>query len=104
MKYVSVSGIGYSGSGAVIDLLCEFERCKDACGDDEFVFAYYPDGLDDLSYHLLTGISRFHSSDIAIMRFKKAIHFLGKQAWNHRTRYQLEAITEEFISLVTQMT
>ena len=103
MEFISISGIGYSGSGAVLDLLAEFDNCIDICNDDEFVFTYIPDGLDDLSYHLNGGYSRFHSSDIAITRFKNVVKNLGKEGWDKKTSWQLNRITDSFVKEITQL-
>lgn len=66
---IGVCGHGYSGSGAVIDLLKEYSDCKvlDECG--EFPYAYMPDGLSDLEHHLIEKPVRYMSSDVAIKRF-----------------------------------
>lgn len=65
---VGVCGYGYTGSGAVVDLLKEYEECN-VFDDFELSIAYVPDGLKDLEYHLMIQPNRFMSSDVAIRRF-----------------------------------
>lgn len=69
---VGVCGYGYTGSGAVLDLLKEYSECN-VFDDFEFSIAYIPDGLKDLEYHLMIQPNRFMSSDIAVSRFIKYI-------------------------------
>lgn len=64
---ISLSGYGYSGSGAVMDLLCEFEDVESV--DFEFQILYFPDGIADLDYKLNESCVRFYDSDLAINRF-----------------------------------
>lgn len=69
---VSISGLGYSGSGALVDLLKEYEE-NSVLDKFEFNILYIPDGIMDLNYHLCEGHYRFMSSDVAIRRFKRRI-------------------------------
>lgn len=84
---VGVCGLGYTGSGAVLDLLKEFDEnyVIDAM---EFALAYTPDGLEDLEYHLVKSPSRYFSSDIAIKRFKNYI----KSRCTLRSKYKAVTI------------
>ncbi len=65
---ISISGFGYSGSGAVKDLLSEFDEIS-IPSSFEFQILYFPDGISDLDYHLNISFSRFYDSDLAINRF-----------------------------------
>lgn len=103
MRTISVCGTGYSGSGAVLDLLSGYSSCHDICGDLEFFFLYFPDGVDDLTYHLTEGYSRFHSSDVAIARYKRLIKYLGKEGWNDKTNNQLQRVTSNFLNEIVQL-
>ena len=66
---VGVCGLGYTGSGAVHDLLREYSCCLIE-DEEEMAFAYRPDGLEDLQYHICSPV-RFMSSDVAIQRFRQ---------------------------------
>ena len=68
MEVVGVCGFGYSGSGAITDLLQEYDEVSYA-DIKEFPLLYWPDGIEDLDYHINIGKSRYLSSDIAIKRF-----------------------------------
>lgn len=67
---VGVCGFGYTGSGALIDLLKGYDHIN-VFDKFEFSFIYSPDGIDDLRYHLVDNPTRYMSSDIAINRFIK---------------------------------
>ena len=82
MMVLGVCGFGYSGSGAVWDMLKEWSNCKTIGGEKEFTFLYAPDGLEDLRYHLVQQPSRFMSSDIAIKRFISFVEEFGHDGWN----------------------
>lgn len=69
---VGVCGFGYSGSGAVLDLLKEYDEC-DVSSEIEFELPYCPYGLMNLDYYLNVFCSRFQSSDAAIYNFVKLI-------------------------------
>ena len=66
---IGVCGLGYTGSGAVQDLLKEYEEIEDLTGDYEFGFVYKPDGILDLRHHLVEAPCRDLSSNVAIKRF-----------------------------------
>lgn len=72
---VSVSGFGWSGSGAVFDLLKEYDDLKiafDKGTDTEFGILADIDGLRDLEYHLCERCCRI-SSYVAILRFRNLV-------------------------------
>ena len=73
---IGVCGIGYTGSGAVFDLLKEYNEIQ-CLNDVEFPLAFFPDGLVDLEYHLIKSHARYMESDVALLRFKKLMkHFV----------------------------
>lgn len=76
---IALSGLGYSGSGAVKDLLCEYSNVQIGGLGHEFQVLYFPDGIDDLDYHLNHSINRFYSSDVAIVRFLQLIEKLERE-------------------------
>jgi hypothetical protein len=70
MEVIGVCGFGYSGSGAITDLLQEYDEVS-YVDIKEFPLLYWPDGIEDLDYHINIGRSRYLSSDIAIKRFAR---------------------------------
>lgn len=98
---VGVCGFGYSGSGAIIDLLKEYEDVSISCVD-EFMLTYMPDGLIDLKYNTCDYKSRFFNSDVAIKRFlslaRKYGHFFG---WEKEKCDVFYNISKEFVSNIS---
>lgn len=73
---IGVCGLGWTGSGAVKDLLTEYSEITNVGkteGDYEFNFVYRPDGILDLRYQLFEGACRDVSSKIAVNRFVEKI-------------------------------
>lgn len=67
---INVCGFGWSGSGAYLDLLREYEEVTFPTNNDwEFNFLWVPDGLFDLEYKLCNKHSRIFDSALAIDRF-----------------------------------
>ncbi len=102
---VGVCGYGYTGSGAVIDLLKEYAECN-VFDDFEFSLLYVPDGLKDLEYHLLLQPNRFMSSDIAIQRFKKYVKNRSKglrNDINRSTKGMFKKVSSEYVEKITQL-
>ena len=73
---LSVEGLGYSGSGAVLDLLKEVEHFF--VMPREFRLINDPDGLLSLESSLLDNWTIFQS-DLAIKRFRKLCNSLNKK-------------------------
>lgn len=71
---LGVCGYGFTGSGAVIDLLKEYPDLL-VCDKAELQEAFKIDGLQDLEYHLTKQYTRHMSGDVAILRFKKSITY-----------------------------
>ena len=83
---VSVQGFGFSGSGAVVDLLREYDSCQVLGGYDdesgevnnedkfgEFDFLRHSGGLYDIERHL--GYNNIFINDGVINRFIKMVYF-----------------------------
>lgn len=100
---VGVCGLGYTGSGAVIDLLKEYDSVQVQRGG-EFWISYRPDGLEDLAYHV-NNPSRFTSSDVAILRFEKLIARFCQypQKWGLQSAEPILQLTKEYIDSITQV-
>lgn len=103
---IGVCGFGYSGSGAVEDLLKEYSCVKSLSSDDiEFSIIYRPDGLCDLKYHV-DNPCRYFSSDVAIERFRKRIHSFLKahsSVFTSSTIRNVELITDEYIHSISDV-
>lgn len=65
---VGICGFGYTGSGAVNDLLKEYKNVNFSTGE-EFFITYFPDGLNDLKRGLCETRSKFFNSDVSVCRF-----------------------------------
>lgn len=102
---IGVCGYGYTGSGAVIDLLKEYETIK-VFDDFEFTITYWPDALEDLEYHLLKQPDRFFSSDVALRRFKAFAkkEMISPNGWYKKaTNGKFGIITEKYLNDITQL-
>ena len=67
---IDITGFGYSGSGAFLDLLLEYEEIEFPWSEEfELSILHNVDGIKDLEYKLLYKHCRFFDSDIAIKRF-----------------------------------
>ena len=64
---IGICGHGFTGSGAILDLLKEFDNTN-VIDNGEFDIPYIPDGLEDLEYHIKLNPTRL-GSDAAIKRF-----------------------------------
>lgn len=65
---IGVCGYGYTGSGAVLDMLKEYDGLN-IIENFELELIYKPDGIEALEYYLMKSPSRFFGSDTAIRRF-----------------------------------
>ncbi len=100
---IGVCGFGYSGSGAVWDILKECDECKLIGGEKEFTLLYAPDGLDDLRFHLSERPARFMSSDVAITRYKHFVERMENGEWKKDFSNHLCDITNNFLKQITQV-
>ena len=77
---VNVCGFGWSGSGAFLDLLHEYEETTFPTNEDwEFNFLWAPDGLYDLEQKLCVKHCRIYESDLAINRFLSIAKVYGER-------------------------
>lgn len=94
---VGVCGFGYSGSGALIDLLKEYEETQ-VIDDFEFYITYLPDGLYDLYSHLCLSYSRFFDGDVAVKRFLSLTKKMGKKRQYKRIfKNNFEKFSKEYV-------
>ena len=98
---LGVCGFGYSGSGAVLDLLKEY---NDVIVADkvELSFTFKPDGLNDLRRALCTEPTRHWSSDTAIRRF---IRFMSRKRriYNRATNGEFGNLSDDFLAQIKQV-
>ena len=97
---VGVCGYGYSGSGAVLDLLKEYDEVYVA-DKMEFSFPYKPDGIEDLGRAICYNPRRYWSSDSAIRRFKRLLWFQNKK-WVYHTKGRSSQLIETLLSRIIQ--
>ena len=76
LNFICVAGFGYSGSGAIIDLLKEFDQYY--VFEKEFRLIKDPDGIIDLENALVKNWGELRS-DIAIRRFKSFMRIAGRK-------------------------
>ena len=103
IKTIGICGFGYSGSGAVVDLL-KNNPSVNYLDIGEFTLTYIPDGLKDLRYNLFDNCSRFFSPDVALIRFKKRIYLYCKEkAYSKNQTKKIMTECDKFIESVTQV-
>lgn len=67
---VGICGFGYTGSGAVLDFLREFDEVS-VNENIEMTFTYDPDGLLDLENAIYKNPIRFFSADAGLKKFRE---------------------------------
>lgn len=101
---LGICGYGYTGSGAFVDLM---QASQDVNYMDigEFNLAYYPDGLEDLRFHLNEGHARYLSCDIALNRYMQRVDKFLKadNRFTDEQRREINKITKDFIDSITQV-
>lgn len=102
---VGVCGFGFSGSGAVLDLLKEYDDCGIVGNNLEFDFVYYPGGFSDLYLSLFYSNARFMSSDAAIDRFFRSMLAYSKiSGWSKNSRGVIDRCLEKFVKDISSIT
>ncbi|MCR5090214.1 MAG: hypothetical protein K6C08_11980 [Oscillospiraceae bacterium] len=102
---IGICGYGFTGSGAVIDLMKEYDDVQ-VNDDFEFTLTYWPDSIEDLEYHLVLNPERFFSSDMALRRF---LSFVNKENISPRgwyktsTQNQFAQISHDFVRSIIQL-
>lgn len=98
---INVSGFGWSGSGAVYDLLREYSDIKialDGKSHFEFALLYDVDGIKDLEYHLVECPRRINSY-IAIIRFSNLLKSYNRYFnANSSFKNQFNLISKDYIN------
>lgn len=103
-KTIGVCGYGYSGSGAVVDLLRECSEVN-YINYGEFNISYIPDGLEDLRFHIMDSHSRYLSSDIALKRYHERISKYVKSdvRFPSEIKKAIIDLTTEYINSLTMV-
>lgn len=99
---IGACGYGATGSGALTDLLREFDETQ-VFDDFEFTYTYKVDGLQDLEYHLMKNHAKIISGDAAIYRFLKSSKYIYTPLINKPTSAKrFMEITNEYINSIVQ--
>ncbi len=94
---IGICGFGYSGSGAVIDLLKEYGDVNVADGTELFL-TYFPDGLIDLHHHVCEYHARFFNGDVAVKRFLSLCRRYGNlYGWSRKKKRAFLEMSEKFV-------
>lgn len=100
---IGVCGFTSTGSSAVVDFLKEYDALS-VIGDKEFTLPYYPDGLEDLDYHLNSNCSKYTSSVVAIERFRRHMeNYWFNQTQSAEKKRKLIDATDGFIEKLVQV-
>ena len=99
---IGVCGFASTGSSAVLDYLKEYDSLS-VLDNKEFVFTFYPDGLENLEYHLFEGASKYESSAVAIERFRRFMYcYFIRTARSDKVGKAIDDATETFLNSITQ--
>lgn len=98
---IGVCGYGFSGSGAIADLLSSYDNVIIG-SKSELSIIYKPDGIDDLKHALVDNPVRYYSSDSAIRRF---IQYMKRCSYefNPQTGGEFLSICNDFIDSLIQV-
>ena len=105
---IDVTGFGWSGSGAVHDLLREYGDLHFAAHDYdwEFPLLWMPDGIYDLEHKLCVKHCRYGDSEYAIKRFLALAKAMERESVMHCHRIfkgNFYQICENYIDDLTQV-
>lgn len=93
---IGVCGFSWSGSGAVLDYLMEYDHIQ--IYNRELTITFFPDGLSDLDFQLNENCAKFLSSTVAIPRFEKMVNRVLKRA----TDGKIKELTAHYLESLTQ--
>ena len=95
---LGVCGYGYTGSGALVSLLKEFDGISFLGGNVfEFTLSYTNDGLEDLEFSLCTNPSKGTRCDTAIYRFKLLVD-MYERSYNKFTQGNFREIAYKYLA------
>ena len=96
---IGVNGYGYSGSGAVIDLLKEYKEIQ-VLDKFEFQWLHQPDGIFDLEYQVVENKGR-QNSNAALQRFIRNSRMRPAFALQLATMGKFHKISKEYIQNIS---
>jgi len=100
---LGVCGYGYTGSGALVSLLKEFDGISFLGGNVfEFTLSYTNDGLEDLEFSLCTNPSKGTRCDTAIYRFKLLVD-MYERSYNKFTQGNFREIAYKYLDSLIQV-
>ena len=101
---LGICGYGYTGSGALISLLMEFEgvRYLNNRAVQEFTLSYISDGLEDLEFNLVNNPSKGTRCDVAIYRFKLLVDYYERN-YNRFTNNKFKQFSYEYLDKLIQI-
>ena len=108
-KVVLTSGFGYTGSGAVLDLLSEYEGFRTP--EEEFRIIRDPDGISSLEQAVVHDWS-LQRVDRALKRFWRLVEVLGRRRikflrygmnWDRNCNGRFFSITQEYLSSLIEL-
>lgn len=101
---IGVCGFSYTGSGAIVDLLREFENVE-YIYDNEFLFPYYPDGLEDLQFHLTKSFTKYASGYVALERYRRLVYIFTEyySSFSKEQKKMIKDLTDNYISDLSQV-
>lgn len=98
---LGVCGFGYSGSGAILDMLKDYPDVS-VSNRMEVSFLFKPDGLEDLGRAVCYSPSRYWSSDSAIRRFYQEMRRLRK-GYNRLTHGKYDELLDSYMNSIVQI-
>lgn len=100
---IGVTGYGFSGASACMDLIKEFDGVQFYDPHVEFQLLQQPDGIRDLRFNLVESHRRL-SINSAICRFIQLYNYSGTDKLSVHTNGQFKKLSEEYIASLSQIT
>ena len=98
-KTIGVCGYSVTGSSAYSDFLREFNEVQ-VLDLIEFGLVFFPDGLEDLEYHV-KNYHKYASSVVAINRFRNLIK--KTKRLKTATKGKINTLTDDFLNKIIQV-
>ena len=98
-RTVGICGYVKTGSSTITQLLREFDEIQ-VLNDIEFDLTYFPDGLEDLEYHL-KNYHKYMSPVLAIHRFRKLVKKMN--GYKRAAGEKFISAADVFLNRITQV-